>query len=72
MGPGKGLALLLSPSKGEESERESKPDLETSDYDDALADVAEILGVPKEKREELGLALQRLIMSCGDGHEEEG
>lgn len=66
--PKKGLALVLSPDEGEGPA--STPDMEASEYDDAMADVADILGVSDDKREAFGLAMKRLVMACSE-HEEE-
>lgn len=66
--PKKGLALVLSPSSGERTA--STPDMEASEYDDAMADVADILGVSDDQREAFGLAMKRLVMACSE-HEEE-
>lgn len=67
MGPKKGLALLLSPDKGDEEEAPASSKGDESDYDDAVADVADVLDVPEEKRKTLGLALRRLVMCCDEG-----
>lgn len=66
----KGLLAIFGPKpkdKGE-SDDTTEDEAEGTDYDDAAADVADILGVPEEKRKALGLALRRLVMAC---HEEE-
>jgi hypothetical protein len=64
--PKKGLALVLSP-EGEGPA--STPDMEASEYDDAITDVADLLDVSEDKREAFGLAMKRLVMACSEGEE---
>ncbi len=59
--------MLLAPKGAGGLDEEADTDdteTETSDYDDAFADVADLLDVPSEKREALGLALKRAVMAC--------
>jgi Arc/MetJ family transcription regulator len=44
--------------------------MEASEYDDAITDVADIIGVSEDKREAFGLAMKRLVMACSEGEEE--
>lgn len=63
------LAILEKPKKGESDDTEEAPDPgadEAGDYEDAVADVADLLEVPEDKRKALGLALRRLVMCCHD------
>lgn len=64
------LAILEKPKKGESDDTEEAPEsgADVGDYEDAVADVADVLEVPEDKRKALGLALRRLVMCC---HEEE-
>ena len=64
------LAILEKPRKGESDDTEEAPEsgADVGDYEDAVADVADLLEVPEDKRKALGLALRRLVMCC---HEEE-
>ena len=64
------LAILEKPKKGESDDMEEAPEsgAGVGDYEDAVADVADLLEVPEDKRKALGLALRRLVMCC---HEEE-
>ncbi len=64
------LAILEKPKKGESDDTEEAPEsgADVGDYEDAVADVADLLDVPEDKRKALGLALRRLVMCC---HEEE-
>lgn len=63
------LAILEKPKKGE-SDDTTKPPKRSGDeeasFEDALADVADLLDVPEDKRKALGLALRRLVMCCND------
>lgn len=63
------LAILEKPKKGESDDTEEAPESgadEAGDYEDAVADVADLLEVPEDKRKALGLALRRLVMCCHD------
>jgi hypothetical protein len=63
------LAILEKPKKGESDDTEEAPESgadEGTSYEDAAADVADILDVPEDKRKALGLALRRLVMCCHD------
>lgn len=64
------LAILEKPRKGESDDMEEAPEsgAGAGDFEDAVADVADLLDVPEDKRKALGLALRRLVMCC---HEEE-
>lgn len=64
------LAILEKPRKGESDDESEAPESAdgTGDFEDAVADVADLLDVPEDKRKALGLALRRLVMCC---HEEE-
>jgi hypothetical protein len=62
------LAILEKPKKGESDDTEEAPESadEGTSYEDAAADVADLLDVPEDKRKALGLALRRLVMCCHD------
>lgn len=62
------LAILEKPRKGESDDTEEAPEsgAEASSFDDAAADVADLLEVPEDKRKALGLALRRLVMCCNE------
>ena len=62
------LAILEKPRKGESDDTEEAPEsgAGVGDYEDAVADVADLLDVPEDKRKALGLALRRLVMCCHD------
>ena len=62
------LAILEKPRKGESDDTEEAPEsgADVGDYEDAVADVADLLDVPEDKRKALGLALRRLVMCCND------
>jgi hypothetical protein len=62
------LAILEKPKKGESDDTAEAPESadEGTSYEDAAADVADLLDVPEDKRKALGLALRRLVMCCHD------
>lgn len=62
------LAILEKPKKGESDDTEEAPESAdgAGDFEDATADVADLLDVPEDKRKALGLALRRLVMCCHD------
>ena len=63
------LAILEKPRKGEsDDDMDKAPESagEAGDFEDATADVADLLDVPEDKRKALGLALRRLVMCCND------
>lgn len=63
------LAILEKPRKGEsDDDMDKAPESadEAGDFEDATADVADLLDVPEDKRKALGLALRRLVMCCHD------
>lgn len=63
------LAILEKPRKGESDDTDEAPESgadEAGDFEDATADVADLLDVPEDKRKALGLALRRLVMCCND------
>ena len=63
------LAILEKPKKGEsDDDTDEAPESAdgAGDFEDATADVADLLDVPEDKRKALGLALRRLVMCCHD------
>ena len=62
------LAILEKPKKGESDDTEEAPEsgAGAGDFEDAVADVADLLDVPEDKRKALGLALRRLVMCCNE------
>lgn len=62
------LAILEKPRKGEsDDDMDKAPESAgVGDYEDAVADVADLLDVPEDKRKALGLALRRLVMCCNE------
>lgn len=63
------LAILEKPRKGKsDDDMDKAPESAdgAGDFEDAVADVADLLDVPEDKRRALGLALRRLVMCCHD------
>lgn len=67
MGPKKGLALLLSPDKGDEEEAPSSSKGESEDFDDAANDAFD--AIKSGDKEAFGVALRRAVMCCTEGEE---
>lgn len=57
-----GLALVISAGKGK-SDAESKDDM-SEDYDVALGELADVLGVPEGKRADFADAFMAAVASC--------
>lgn len=70
--PKKGGLLLAIMGKKPKDSEESSPDMHDSGLADSAGELADILGVPEEKRDAFASALKGYVHQCMASDEDEG